>query len=74
MKGSPFYNWSNPEENCHDIIISSWESLAEILPCDSQRRLSSLSVPRLPFLSSSSDPTVQTSTTNHLSFLPSFLF
>lgn len=29
---------SNPGENCHDIIISSWESLAGTLPCDSQRR------------------------------------
>lgn len=41
---------SNPGENCHDIIISSWESLAGTLPCDSQRRCTKkkkqLSTPR----------------------------
>lgn len=52
---------SNPGENCHDIIISSWESLAGTLPCDSQRRCKKKkkkSSPTLQLFSlpSSSDP------------------
>lgn len=73
---------SNPGENCHDIIISSWESLAGTLPCDSQRRCTKKKTtvhPQIPPRSNSSlspappipnpPPTpVQSSTNNHLSF------
>lgn len=74
---------SNPGENCHDIIISSWESLAGTLPCDSQRRCTKKKKttvhPQIPPCSNSSlspappipnpPPTpVQSSTNNHLSF------